>query len=393
MKEDPTKPTSKSPLPWLKIPKIKSKGLKRTIVGLSLLAYMGLAVYVGPPLILFSTLIIQIQCFDEVINIAYNIKKIPDIPYFRTLNWYFLVVANYFFAGETITHHMDAIIKKYYFLQFVVAYHRFICFCFYFAGMIWFLKLIRANVIRQQFSLLCWTHFLIMIIALQSYMIVENLFNGMIWVILPLSLVILNDVFAYVFGRFFGKTPLISLSPKKTLEGFVLGGISTVVLGVLLAYFFCLFQYLVCPIRYIETQGGIKVSTNCTRNYVFQPQPYPIGNTGLHVNFYPFLKHYLALSIFASIIAPFGGFCASGFKRAVKVKDFGDIIPGHGGFMDRFDCQYLMATFINVYITTFIRSTDVQRIYQKVLYLSDEKQLQFFHLLEDSLQNSGLINR
>jgi phosphatidate cytidylyltransferase len=43
--------------------------------------------------------------------------------------------------------------------------------------------------------------------------------------------------------------------------------------------------------------------------------------------------------LFASIIAPFGGFFASGFKRAFKIKDFGDSIPGHGGITDRMDCQ------------------------------------------------------
>ena len=87
------------------------------------------------------------------------------------------------------------------------------------------------------------------------------------------------------------------------------------------------------------------------------------------VTFFPFFVHTFFLSLFASIIGPFGGFFASGFKRAFKIKDFGDIIPGHGGIMDRseflqnhkndpsfirFDCQFLMATFTNVYIHTFI---------------------------------------
>lgn len=39
----------------------------------------------------------------------------------------------------------------------------------------------------------------------------------------------------------------------------------------------------------------------------------------------------------------------------VPAQDFADTIPGHGGIMDRFDCQYLMATFVNVYIASFIR--------------------------------------
>lgn len=45
--------------------------------------------------------------------------------------------------------------------------------------------------------------------------------------------------------------------------------------------------------------------------------------------------------MFASIIAPFGGFFASGFKRGFKIKDFGDSIPGHGGMTDRMDCQVI----------------------------------------------------
>lgn len=49
--------------------------------------------------------------------------------------------------------------------------------------------------------------------------------------------------------------------------------------------------------------------------------------------------HAIVLAMFASIIAPFGGFFASGFKRSFKIKDFGDSIPGHGGMTDRMDCQ------------------------------------------------------
>lgn len=49
--------------------------------------------------------------------------------------------------------------------------------------------------------------------------------------------------------------------------------------------------------------------------------------------------HLFMLACFASLVAPFGGFFASGFKRAFDIKDFGDSIPGHGGMTDRMDCQ------------------------------------------------------
>jgi phosphatidate cytidylyltransferase len=60
-------------------------------------------------------------------------------------------------------------------------------------------------------------------------------------------------------------------------------------------------------------------------------------------------------SIFASVVAPFGGFHASAIKRTYHIKDFDSVIPGHGGVMDRMDCQFITALFTSVYYSTFIR--------------------------------------
>lgn len=69
----------------------------------------------------------------------------------------------------------------------------------------------------------------------------------------------------------------------------------------------------------------------------------------------PIQIHTLVMACFASLIAPFGGFFASGVKRAFNVKDFGQSIPGHGGMTDRMDCQFLMGVFASIYYQSFIK--------------------------------------
>jgi phosphatidate cytidylyltransferase len=91
------------------------------------------------------------------------------------------------------------------------------------------------------------------IVYVQSTLLVSNVFQGLIWFFIPCGLVVCNDVFAYIFGAslggldctpssivdgsnsgfFFGRTPLIRLSPKKTWEGFIGGAVSTLVFAVL----------------------------------------------------------------------------------------------------------------------------------------------------------------
>ena len=115
-----------------------------------------------------------------------------------------------------------------------------------------------------------WTHVTLLLVVITSHCIIANIFHGLIWcesfaacafalaasececefecggalqvrsmtigvpvgrIVVPSLLIIGNDIFAYLFGFFFGRHPLIQLSPKKTWEGFIGGAIATVIAG------------------------------------------------------------------------------------------------------------------------------------------------------------------
>ena len=76
-----------------------------------------------------------LQCFSEIINIGYAVYKMDNLPWFRSLSWYFLVASNYFFYGETLVEQFGVVINRVNFLPILVKYHRLISFSMYILGM------------------------------------------------------------------------------------------------------------------------------------------------------------------------------------------------------------------------------------------------------------------
>lgn len=168
---------------------------------------------------------------------------------------------------------------------------------------------------------------------------------------------------AHNVGKAFGRTPLIKLSPKKTVEGFVGAFICTLLFALLVSShdsawfeahpqwgtFFMRFPYMICPAHDLGT--NVFSNVTCRPNPVFMWREFEftgaarklletiLGHAPPSIPYAPFQIHCLVMATFASLFAPFGGFFASGFKRAFNIKDFGDSIPGHGGMTDRMDCQ------------------------------------------------------
>lgn len=135
--------------------------------------------------------------------------------------------------------------------------------------------------------------------------------NYLVWFIFISSW--LCDTAAYYTGKFFGKRKLCpQVSPKKTVEG-SLGGILGSVLG--------------CTIY-----GFIL-------NYF-----------ALNIPMY----HYFAIGLISGILCQFGDLTASSIKRNSDVKDYSNLIPGHGGILDRFDSILFSGAVVYYYITYII---------------------------------------
>ncbi len=122
---------------------------------------------------------------------------------------------------------------------------------------------------------------------------------GLIWI---------NDVFAYLCGITIGRHKLFErISPKKTWEGFV-GGT------------------LFCVIAAIIISGYISIVDS--KN----------------------MLHWIVIAVIVAVAGVIGDLAESVFKRSVGVKDSGNIMPGHGGILDRFDSLLLSAPFVFLYI-------------------------------------------
>lgn len=114
-----------------------------------------------------------------------------------------------------------------------------------------------------------------------------------------------NDTFAYLLGKNFGKRKLYEkISPKKTIEGFI-GGL----------IFAC--------------AAGISIALCCSNLPVY---------------------HWVVISLLVAVFGTVGDLVASKFKREAGIKDSSNLIPGHGGFLDRLDSLLFVSSFVYLYL-------------------------------------------
>jgi phosphatidate cytidylyltransferase len=317
------------------------------------------ALFMGHIYIILIATAVQIVSFKEVIAIANVPSRARSLRSTKSLNWYWLATTMYFLYGESVIYYFKHIVLVDKVLLPLATHHRFISFILYVFGFVFFVASLQAGNYKFQFTNFAWTHMALYLIVVQAHFIMNNVFEGMIWFFLPAALVITNDIWAYICGIAFGRTQLIKLSPKKTVEGFVGAWIMTVLFGIVLVNIMMRSKYFICPVN--DLGANIFTGLECEPNPVFIPHTYQLPQlfflphgTNVSVTFAPMQLHALLFATFASLIAPFGGFFASGLKRTFKIKDFGHSIPGHGGITDRMDCQFIMGFFAYMYYHTFI---------------------------------------
>ncbi len=135
------------------------------------------------------------------------------------------------------------------------------------------------------------------------------------WLLLIFSIILIwvNDIFAYLTGVSIGRHKLFErISPKKTIEGSIGGAVFTM-----------LFAYLLNP---------FVLNVYFFDNYLNDMQVI-----------------FLALGIV--VFGTLGDLTESMMKRHAGVKDSGNLIPGHGGILDRFDATFMAIPFIFIYLT------------------------------------------
>ncbi len=169
------------------------------------------------------------------------------------------------------------------------------------AGELYFRKSNLQNVAISFFGLIYIPMCLSLMFQLRNFMVNTFFINWAFSIpLLLIATIWINDTMAYIVGSFIGKRPLSSVSPNKTWEGTIAG--------------------IVISVLFVSKVLGIWI---------------PIQE-----------KYIFLISIVAAIAGTFGDLFESKIKRLAGVKDSGTMMPGHGGFLDRFDSILFAVPFV-----------------------------------------------
>jgi phosphatidate cytidylyltransferase len=377
-------PEDKRALRWEKFRKMRT----RSVVGVTMMSLFAMIVYAGHFYCMLLVVALLVFCFNEVVQMKLDKEKEMNLPLLGHLRWYAFSIAVFFGTVTTIPEQIDNWGEQNAWVKRMKLYSLFVTYCLSTVFVVAFHLSLRNFTLRYQFHQLSWVLCTLVAVVMQAFPMVYNIYRGLIWFVLPMSVVIVNDIAAYFSGTFFGKTKLISLSPNKTWEGFIGGALLTVLFGIFFAGKLQGSPHFTCPQPDLILTPFRGIS--CPPSPTFTPTAVQLVG-GLSLT--PMQLHGAAFAVFASTIGPFGGFFASGFKRAFKVKDFAAKFPGHGGVMDRVDCMVVMGLFSFAYTRTVVpQQITVESMVERIDRLSVQEQLQVYKTMAKALASRRLLN-
>lgn len=378
----------------------------RATSGLLLSALFVAVIRGGQMWVGIAVILMDVGMFNEILRLGFTLARDNRIPLWRTTGWYFFFALQFLLYGKIILSHFHdqglwfSRLAAY---QYALLHHSFLAFVIYCAGFVGFVISLKQDQYHFQFTYFGRALVALILVVVQSHFMILNVSLGLIWFILPCWLIIVNDSFGYFCGRLFGRHSLTVLSPKKTWEGYIGAGIFTMIAAFFLSGALSSYPSLVCP-KYDFNDCYFTCPPNTCDplpdvfiSRIFEVSPIPGVMKSFSIPYKPVQLHAIALGLFAASIAPFGGFFASGAKRAFGIKDFGGILPGHGGVTDRVDCQLMMAVFTYVYLINFVKvnfvgSPDVGKVMSFVSELSTSEQVELFTEIYSRLQRKGVTN-
>ncbi len=276
--------------------------MKRIFGALILIVFLAVPVILGPPVVLFIVaLAVLPMCLYELYRAALDEKS-------RLLGWIGLLGS----FPYLYTIYMDNFPAAF----FVLCVTSLAVLT---AGLFLFEKG-RASAMQVSLTV----SGLIYPLALTGFWIsIRNGIDGRFWLILGLFCTFIADTGAYYVGKNFGRHALApTLSPKKTVEG-MFGGIAASVIGAV--GFYHLYTYLVPVARGFSL--GMEIGS--------RPYELSFSFTPIALSFPVWIVPVIGGAI--AVLDLVGDLSASMYKRQFKVKDMGNLIPGHGGMFDRMD--------------------------------------------------------
>ena len=177
-------------------------------------------------------------------------------------------------------------------------------------------SLLELFKIKRKRSIFDWIIFIMILVNISLIFPIVNSF-GRSFFFTALLISVLTDIFALVFGKLLGKRFIYpSVSPNKTLEGTLLGLVTPSFLFLLSGYFFI----------ELEITGSEFFSE-------FLVITLFIDSFGYLITFF--------MILISSLASVSGDLIASKSKRLMGIKDFGNLLPGHGGILDRIDSHLI----------------------------------------------------